>query len=70
MDPLAHLGATLATEDQPRLARSEREPREQELRALMHLLAEHDVRAFVLGPDQPLGEQLVSTRDGASAVVG
>ena len=70
VDPLAHLGATLATEDQPRLARSEREPREQELRALMHLLAEHDVRAFVLGPDQPLGEQLVSTRDGASAVVG
>ena len=68
-DPLAHLAATRASEDRTPLSPSEREPREQELRALMHLLAEHDVRVFVLGPDVPLGEQLVSTRDGASAVI-
>jgi len=69
VDPLAHLEAAIAADGQAPLSPSEREPRQQELRALLHLLAEHDIRAFVLGPGQPLGEQLVSTRDGAAAVM-
>jgi uncharacterized protein (DUF58 family) len=69
VDPLLHLEAALAAAGQLPLSPSEREPREQALRALLHQLAEHDVRAYVLGPDRPLGEQLVSTRDGAMAVM-
>jgi hypothetical protein len=68
VDPLLHLQAAIEAEGQAPLSPSEREPREQELRALLHVLAEHDVRAFVLGPGRPLGEQLVTTRDGAAAV--
>lgn len=69
VDPLAHLEAALAAGAQTPLTPSEREPRAQALRALLHQLAEHDVRAYVLGPGRALGEQLVSTRDGASAVI-
>jgi uncharacterized protein (DUF58 family) len=68
VDPLAHVEASLAVEGQAPLSPSEREPREQELRAILHLLAEHDVRAYVLRPGRSLGEQLVSTRDGSAAV--
>ena len=68
VDPLAHLEANLAAEGQAPLSPSEREPREQELRALLHLLAEHDVRTYVLRPGRPLGEQLVSTRDASAPV--
>jgi uncharacterized protein (DUF58 family) len=66
VDPLAHLEASLAAGGQGPLSPSEREPREQELRALLHLLAENDVRTYLLRPGRPLGEQLVSTRDGAA----
>ena len=69
LDPLAHMEAAIAADGQAPLSPSEREPRQQELRALLHLLAEHDIRAFVLGPGRPLGEQLVSTRDGAAAML-
>ena len=68
VDPLAHLEAALAGEGQTPLAPSEREPREQALRALLHQLAEHDVGTYILSPDRPLGEQLVTTRHGAAAV--
>lgn len=68
VDPLAHLEAVLAAEGQTPLSPSEREPRAQALRALLHLLAEHDVQTYVLRPDRPLGEQLVSRRDGTSVV--
>jgi uncharacterized protein (DUF58 family) len=68
VDPLAHLEAAVAADGQAPLSPSEREPRAQELRALLHLLAEHDVGAYVIGPDRPLGEQLVSARGGGAAV--
>ncbi len=69
VDPVEHLEASLIAEAQAPLSPSEREPRQQELRALLHLLAEHDVRAFVVRPGRPLGEQLLSTREGAGAVL-
>jgi uncharacterized protein (DUF58 family) len=68
VDPLAHLEAGLRASGQGPLTPSEREPREQALRALMHQLAEHDVRTFVLRPDLPLGDQLTTTRDGSVAI--
>ncbi len=68
VDPLAHSAASLEAAGQVGLSPSEREPREQELRALTHLLAEHDVRTHVIGPVQPLGAQLLTTRDGAAVV--
>ena len=66
VDPVAHSSASLEAAGQPPLTPSEREPREQELRALLHLLAEHDVRAHVLRPGVPFGEQLVAARDGSA----
>ena len=55
VDPLAHVAASLAADGQAPLSPSEREPLEQELRALLHLLAEHDVRSFVLRPGPAAG---------------
>jgi uncharacterized protein (DUF58 family) len=68
IDPVAHVSAGLAAAGLDPLDPSEREPREQELRALQHLLAEHDVHYHVVRPDTPLGEQLVTSRDGAMVV--
>ena len=68
VDPIAHSDASLAASGHGGLTPSERAPREQELRALLHLLAENDVRVHVLQPETPLGEQLVTTRDGTLAV--
>ena len=68
IDPLSHLEAALAADGQASLVPSEREPREQALRALLHQLAEHDVRTYVLTPERALGEQLVTSRDGTMAM--
>lgn len=64
IDPIDHASASLVATDQAPLTPSERQPREQELRALLHLLAEHDVRTFVVRPGIPLAEQLVSLDAG------
>ncbi len=69
VDPLAHEAASQAAAGQPPAEPSEREPREQQLRALLHLLGEHDVRAYLIKPDIALGEQLVTTREGLRAGV-
>lgn len=68
VDPIAHSDASLAASGHGGLPPSERALHEQELRALLHLLAEHDVRVHLLRPGTPLGEQLVTTRDGSMAV--
>ena len=68
IDPVAHLSASLAASGQPDLDPSQREPLEQELRALLHALAEHDVWAYVVRPGLPLGEQLSSARRAGQAV--
>jgi len=68
VDPLAHTSASLEAGGYEGLAPSEREPQEQELRAMLHLLAEHDVRAFVIQPGEPLGEQLATSRNGAATM--
>jgi hypothetical protein len=65
VDPLAHAAASLEAAGRDQLDPSEREPLEQELRALLHLLAEHDVRGYLLRPGQSLGEQLVNGRTSA-----
>lgn len=70
VDPAAHASASLEAGGYEALARSEREPLEQELRALLHLLAEYDVRGYVLRPGLSLGEQLVRVRMGAASVPG
>lgn len=69
IDPLAHATSSLTDAGQEPPSPSEREPLEQDLRALMHTLAEHDIRGLVVRPGVPLGEQLVSsrTRSGAMA---
>ena len=36
-------------------------PDAQSIRAMLHMLAEHDVRGFVVRAGSPLGEQLVSS---------
>lgn len=68
IDPLAHTEASLERTGSEGLDPSEREPQEQELRAMRHVLAEHEVRSFVIAPGQPLGEQLLTMRDGSEAV--
>ena len=39
----------------------------QDLRATLHLLAEHDVRRYVVRAGEPLGERLISARQSLSA---
>jgi hypothetical protein len=41
---------------------------ERRLRAVLHALTEHDVVAYVIRPDRPLGDQLVSGRRSVEAV--
>ena len=67
IDPLAHItqGSALTRGVEP--APTIREPLERATRALLHGLAEHDVRAHVVGPGQPLGTQLVAGRDSAGS---
>jgi hypothetical protein len=71
IDPLAHLAhatpAAHATPGAPgggqeAFPPTAREPLERRIRAVLHSLAEHDVHAHVVGPDRPLGEQLVAGR--------
>ena len=69
IDPLAHENASLEAAARPPSSPSQREPREQQLRALLHLAAEHDVRVYPVRPGLPLGEQLVSAREGGAAVL-
>jgi uncharacterized protein (DUF58 family) len=64
VDPVAYLSAALAAAGLPPLAPEEREPLTLRLRALLHLAAEHDVRAYLLRPGLPLGDQLVTSRLG------
>jgi len=68
IDPVAHISAGLEAAARSPLSPSEREPREQELRALQHVLSEHDVRTLVVRPGVALAEQLVSDRDGSVAL--
>jgi uncharacterized protein (DUF58 family) len=68
VDPLAHISAGLEAAGLEPLEPSEREPRDQDRRALQHLLAEHDVVYHVVRPRVPLGEQLVASRDGSMAL--
>lgn len=70
MDPAAHMTASLVADGHAGLDRAEQERRGQELRAVVHLLSEHDVRGFVLRPDAPLGEQLISVRGSSTAKAG
>lgn len=67
VDPVAHRAAAVAATG-GQVPPSEQEPGVQALRALIHLLAEHDIRAYVLTPDRPLGEQLLSAREGLMTV--
>jgi uncharacterized protein (DUF58 family) len=65
IDPLAHLAHPARGSsggDQEALPAAAREPLERAMRAQLHSLAEHDVRAHIVGPDRPLGEQLVAGR--------
>ena len=48
--------------DQEALPAAAREPLERAMRAQLHSLAEHDVRAHIVGPGRPLGEQLFAGR--------
>ena len=68
VDPLVHLTASRVAAGDGRLGPSEREPFERELRALLHTLAEHDIRAYVVRPDRSLGEQLVGGRSAGEGV--
>lgn len=69
VDPLAHLSASLAAIGAEPPGPSQREPLEREMRALLHTLAEHDVRVHLVRPGLPLGEQLIGARSASQAVV-
>lgn len=69
IDPLAHASASLAAAGQAALTPSEREPLERELRALAHILTEHDVNGYVIRPGIPLAEQLVRARGQVGAML-
>lgn len=64
--PLAYAAASLEAVGQAPLNPAEREPHEQALRGLTHMLAEHDVTSYILQPGVPLGEQLIAARDAAA----
>ncbi len=70
VDPLAHTAASLDAARREPLEPSDRAPFEQDLRAMLHRLAEHDVRGYLLRPGLSLGEQLVSQRQGLATVAG
>jgi hypothetical protein len=59
---LVHQAPGSSGGDQQALSPAVREPLERAMRAQLHSLAEHDVRTHVVGPDRPLGEQLVAGR--------
>jgi uncharacterized protein (DUF58 family) len=65
IDPLAHLAHPTRGSsggDQEALPAAAREPLERAMRAQLHSLAEHDVRAHIVEPGRPLGEQLFAGR--------
>jgi uncharacterized protein (DUF58 family) len=64
VDPLSHAAASLAASGQGAPSPSERQPLERDLRALLHIIAEHDVRGYVVRPGLSLGEQLATGRTG------
>lgn len=68
IEPLAHETASREATGQQPPQPSEREPRERELRALSHALAEHDVNGHIIRPGRSLGEQLIAAR-GTRALV-
>jgi uncharacterized protein (DUF58 family) len=65
VDPVSHTSMSLEANALPPLTPAEREPLEQEIRALIHLLAEHQVRSIVLHAGQSLGTSLVMPRIGS-----
>jgi uncharacterized protein (DUF58 family) len=69
VDPVAHRRADrdVSHEGQARTADLER--LERQLRAQLHALTEHDVEAFIIGPDRPLGEQLVSVHRSTARAI-
>ena len=69
IDPVEHESASRLADGREPLTRTEHESVERDLRAILHLLAEHDVRIHVIRPGLPLGEQLLSVRDGVAGVV-
>jgi len=69
VDPLSHAAASLAAGGSEAPSPSEREPLERDLRALLHMIGEHDVRSHVVRPGQSLGEQLATGRTGTEVAV-
>ena len=68
-DPLSHDEVTRAARGVPPLSDDERDARIKALRATQHALAEHDLPTHVVGPELPLGEQIVSTVQGRAGVL-
>ncbi len=62
VDPLAHRRASTAETVEGRATAEDDPLVERQLRGLVHALTEHDIEAFIIRPDHPLGEQLVSGR--------
>jgi uncharacterized protein (DUF58 family) len=63
VDPMAHVEAGLLAAGYAPSSPSDREPGEQQARALVHLATEHDIRTVILRPGTPIGEQLVTPRN-------
>jgi uncharacterized protein (DUF58 family) len=62
VDPLAHRRASTAETVEGLAITEDADLLERQLRGLVHALTEHDVEVFIIRPDRPLGEQLVSGR--------
>lgn len=63
VDPLAHPAEPVSPD-----ARHDRASLARARRALLHALTEHDIQAFLIRPDLPLGEQLVAGRRSLTGV--
>lgn len=60
VDPIAHAERSRVLDGEPPIEPAEREALERDLRALRFALAEHELPPYVLVPDVPLGNQIVS----------
>jgi len=66
IDPLAHEAHTRRLQGVAGVTPEEREVHEREAWALRHALAEYELPAYVIAPEEPLGAQIISAQRGAA----
>lgn len=67
VDPVSHEARSRQALSMPEMPEDEREMRAREIRAVRYAIAEHELPAYLLLPDVPLGDQLVSVAGAGGA---